>query len=162
MSRQDFDAAIEFWSKLDIYNASKNLFYSVPRAGRPKWAVSILRTVVGKLQLNVVAVNSLLDIGDNRAEWNMAKAIFKAIRYETLSIDASRNFAGKFKAEVEHHVLLLAEEIAKLLYNATDPDDPFDDDVGEGVVTSTKAIVDMVADREFAFKMWKMVIDIGK
>jgi hypothetical protein len=48
----------------------------------------------------------------------------------------------------------LAENVAKVLYNATDPRDEFDEDSGWWIVSCLKDILDVLKDDEFSKVAW--------
>jgi len=53
--------------------------------------------------------------------------------------------------------LLLAELVAKVTYNATNPDDEFDEDSGWWIAVCLKDILDSVSDSAFSEKMWQVL-----
>jgi hypothetical protein len=58
------------------------------------------------------------------------------------------------KDEVYGGLLYLAENVAKVTYNATNPPDPFDEDAGAWVVSCLRDLVNKVNDPEFGTKAW--------
>jgi hypothetical protein len=65
--------------------------------------------------------------------------------------------AAKGKDELYGGLLYLAENVAKVTYNATNPPDPFDHDAGAWVVSCVRYLADKVNDPEFATQAWLVV-----
>lgn len=53
--------------------------------------------------------------------------------------------------------LCLAENVAKVVYNATNPPDPFDEDSGWWIAVCLKEILDLLSDGEYAETMWAIL-----
>jgi hypothetical protein len=70
-------------------------------------------------------------------------------------------FERKRKLSREKTLLLyhlsLAELVAKVTYNASEPRDPFDEDSGWWIVVSLKGLVDLWNDEEFSRRAWMVV-----
>jgi hypothetical protein len=112
----------------------------------------VLRLVVAKGPPGSAAMQQILDILDRPAEWSTAHRIFSALRKETLMLEACRWRSNRQEALLRE--LYLAENVAKVLYNATNPLDEFDVDAGWWVAVCLKSLVDLWADEAFSQAAW--------
>ena len=72
-------------------------------------------------------IAEVVRVGSTRAEWDQAHKAFDRVR--ALTLEAER---GRLDHKDPHYLLLfVAENSARVIYNASCPVDPFDDDSGE-------------------------------
>jgi hypothetical protein len=69
-------------------------------------------------------VRRLIEISKHREDWNKAHSAFGALRKLTIKLESD----GAKEDNAEFVLLFVSENFAKLMYNTTSPDDPFDDD----------------------------------
>jgi hypothetical protein len=99
-------------------------------------------------------IDRLLKIADRPEEWHKAHQAFYSIRDQTLKWDEQAQHQLTDEQQVLGYVLVLAELIAKVTYNATDPDDEFNEDSGWAIASILRGLVDRLKDDGFAQAAW--------
>jgi len=107
----------------------KTLLANVPpdhlaRIARALLELSMLEVPVGKEVANVAKTAA------NPDRWRQGHAAFDLVRDRVLEWE-SKDTAP---SDSSYYVLLVAENAARVIYNATEPLDPFDDDSGAWLV----------------------------
>jgi hypothetical protein len=155
--------AEELWNNNQAYEAGRIIFEGLPKEVRPAWAVGILRLVLERTGEKYKQIDRMLRIADRREEWSKAYEAFDSLRDLTLKLDRRRlREPGEERkvANTEEAVVALAELVAKVTYNATDPDDEFDEDSGWWIAFSLRAFVDSWKDKDFAQAAWAALINV--
>jgi hypothetical protein len=159
MSNNDKDylrRAAEFWKEGQPLEAGKLIFENLPSQTRPKWAAKILRLVLGRSGVDQTPFWMVLHTADHQAMWGNGHRAFSMLRGEVLKLDGLRS-RGKLASEqvLLAEVLSLAELVAKVTYNATDPPDEFDEDSGWWIAACLRGFVENVwRDEEFSKAAW--------
>jgi hypothetical protein len=148
VTNETVSKALELWNAGQATKAGGLLYEQVPIATRPLWAARIL-DLCRRLRKSPLAVNAVYAIAVRRYLWRWGHVAFRAVRRLTLQYEK-----GKNKDEVYGGLLYLAENVAKVAYNATDPPDPFDYDAGASVISCLRHLVNKVDDPEFETKAW--------
>ena len=144
--------ASELWNRDESLEAGRLIFERMPADSRPKCACGILRVAVNMNQIHIAAIDGVLDLCDKSNEWGAAHAAFSAVRKLTLTLERLKKRSRSQDLSLNH--LYLAENVAKVLYNCTNPPDQFDEDAGWWVVVCLKEIVDAVDDPDFSRAAW--------
>jgi hypothetical protein len=121
--------ALDLWNANRATEAGWLICTQVPDAVRPFWAARILDLCRRRTKCPV-AVHAVHVIATRRYLWRWGHVAFRAVRRVTLQYEAAKG-----KDELCGGLLYLAENIAKVTYNATNPPDPFDHDAGAWVVS---------------------------
>lgn len=124
-------------SNMDI-GASKVVFEKIPNDFRPMWGKNILSLFDKCLIFIPAEVLTLYEIIDDKLRWKEAHNQFSKIRELNLE---NRN------KEYEVY-LLLAENIAKITYNASNEPAPFDWDSGWYIPNLAKQVSAFYQDAE--------------
>jgi hypothetical protein len=144
--------ALEYWRKDEPIKAGRLIFERLPREIQPKWAAEILKAVVGRSGATSPEIERIIEMARNPAEWSKGHDAFSAARTQVLKLD---RMSSKSSADnLLHHNLLLAELVAKVTYNATYPNDGFDEDSGWWVAVLLRDILRLLADTTFSELMW--------
>ena len=116
------DELQRLWHDGNLLEIGRTIFESIPPDRRPAWAASIL-DLCRSHHSPVPAVDSLSDIANDPQRWREAHDAFDTVRDLTLALHifCSRRYRA---------LLYVAEIVAKVTYNATDTDAPFDEDSG--------------------------------
>jgi len=138
----------QLWKANRTQEAGRLIFEDLSREARVEWAANILGTVVARASIECPSIERILYIAKNPQEWKTA--------YDANSI--ARNQARELSQirirSVEQNLLLIsltmAFLVARVIYNATDPSDPFDEDNGWSIASSLKKMVEMLGDNEFS------------
>ena len=96
------------------------------------------------------AVEAIVAIAAAPPRWAEAHAAFSAMR--TLTLEAERGASGASPAL--RAVLYLAENAAKVTYNASGRPAPFDADAGHWLASNLRLVVERLADAQFEERAW--------
>ncbi|RCS43213.1 hypothetical protein DTL42_18820 [Bremerella cremea] len=88
-------------------------------------------------------------------KWSSGHRLFSKVRDITLQHD--RNSRRALEDDILSYVLAVAEQTAKVTYNATSPFDAFDDDSCEWVVAMLRGVVSCYSDDRFGEQAWQVV-----
>jgi hypothetical protein len=100
-------------------------------------------------------VATVVALTRDESQWSRAHAAFDAVRRLTLRIEHGELAV----TDVLCGTLFVAENTAKLAYNASLPADPFDQDVGWCVVANVHWIAERVPDGAFRERAWTLLSD---
>jgi hypothetical protein len=148
VTNETVSKALELWNADQATKAGWLLSEQIPIANRPFWAAMIL-DLCRRLTRPPLAVRAVCAIAARRYLWRWGHVAFHAVRRLTLQYEEAKS-----KDEVYGGLLYLAENVAKVTYNATNPPDPFDEDVGAWVVSCLCYLVNKVGNPEFETKAW--------
>jgi hypothetical protein len=175
------ERAAEFWRRGAPYEAGQVIFENLPnevrpkwaarilrlvltRSGvqpshfegvRPKWAARVLRSVLAAIGVRSMLFEHVLHIADHPWQWGRGHRVFDKLRDSLLWLETQREMLGLTKKQKLLESLLdLAELVAKVTYNATDPPDPFDEDAGWRIAAQLRAFVERFDDEEFSEAAW--------
>jgi hypothetical protein len=125
------------WERGDVLRAGRLLHPDLPIAERPKWAARVLAAACGDRRLPR-ELRRVLDIAADPSRWREAHDVFTAVRLLTLEQEK----AGAGRDRKLEALLYLAENTAKVIYNATGAPAPFDAACGERIARNAKACLD--------------------
>jgi hypothetical protein len=152
------EQAAEHWRGGRPLEAGELLFERLPKEFRPIWASRILKLVVGRSGVRFSPIEDILHIADHPMEWVNAHNAFSTLRTTTLDLESARD---RTKEERLFLCLVgLAENAAKVIYNATDPPDPFDADSGWWIAVCLKSFLDLLGEDDFSKTAWLAVCSL--
>lgn len=163
MSDDDQDRlrrANEHWLAGRPLEAGEMLFEALPLEVRPKWASGILRLAVQRTGVQFAPIELILQISAHPAEWREAKLAFSALRDSTLKLEKIQAINDEEKVLLSLHYL--AENVAKVAYNATNPRHPFDKDSGWWVAVCLKNLLEKLRDDDFSQLAWSALCSRGR
>ena len=168
--------AEEAWKQGNALKAGRLIFENRPPDERPGWAAAILRLVLDRsgieraedqagwvarvlgfhrCAVNLSTFKQVLDTAENSEQWANGHRAFDRLRREVLVLENVARTRRLTKEEQTHQaVLLLAELVAKVSYNATNPSDSFDHDSGWWIAACVRDLVDLWRDEEFSRAAW--------
>jgi hypothetical protein len=150
-----YEQASQYWRGGQPLEAGRLIFESLPMDERPRWAGRILEVAVRQADQSDPAIEELRATIRIPSYWSKGHRVFSALRVQTLKLE------GRWWRTARQNALLrllyLAENVAKVVYNATDPTDEFDEDSGAWVVVCLKNLVDFWADEAFSNAAWDAV-----
>ncbi len=150
-SARDVNVATkELWEEGRDLEAGRLLFESLPKDEQPRWAAAILDLTTQWLDVWMCGVWELQRVAKKRRRWRGAYSAFQMIRNTTLRLEARK--ARKALTPKQDRMLCqcgVAENVAKVIYNATNPVNPFDEDAGWWIVPNVKSCVDCLSDPAF-------------
>lgn len=142
----------DLWAT-DPLRAGEILCDKVSSENRPHWAAEILATCANCLSTVPHAVNRVISIGRSRwrFRWRSGHRAFSQVRRLTLKAEGRRD------EDTACYLLYVAENAAKVIYNASDPVDPFDDDSGAWLVRSAHDFAERCGTERLADELWSVV-----
>ncbi len=154
------DTIKDLWDANRGYDAGIIIVENLPSSVKPRWAARILRLVTSKSGVDHPAIDEVLAIADTQSDWGNAHDAFSRVRDQVLQLDDQRANGLSSDDQLLSWVFSLAESVAKVTYNATVPDDEFDEDSGAWVVASLRGFVEMwKQDTQFATDAYDLVRD---
>jgi hypothetical protein len=147
--------AAKFWNEGIPLEAGKLIFERLPNKVRPNWGSRILRLVLKKSGVHDPLFDQVIHTAEHESAWGNGHRVFSNVRALTLKLDALRRTKG-LAADQEQlaSIVALAELVAKVSYNATNPLDEFDRDSGWWIASSLRAFVVHWKDDEFSKEAW--------
>ncbi|MDO8526735.1 MAG: hypothetical protein Q7T03_03495 [Deltaproteobacteria bacterium] len=148
-NKDKLEEALKNWKIGHGLVSGRLVFESIPPEDRPSWAVNVLEfaTSFGSV---TPEIKTVLEVANNPSKWKDAHHVFSLIRRITLQEENSKEECKKIQLEI----LYLAENVIKVIYNATNPSDPFDDDSGWWIGSCLRSLVDLINDQNVAEKAW--------
>ena len=146
------ERASEHWRDGQPLEAGRLLYEQLSPQARAKWASRILQLVIQRSGLQVSAIEHIIRIANDTTKWSEAHRAFSKLRKSTFDLESL--YSQSVKQELLLHHLYLAENVAKVIYNSTDPMDEFDEDSGWWVVVCLRGLVDWWNDGVFSEAAW--------
>ncbi len=143
-------AAEEAWRHGDALAAGKLLYERLPADERPAWALRVLDACCADLSAIDVEVDVVRQIARDPARWIEAHEAFQAVRKLVLRGEKAARAADS----LEQAILYLAENVAKVTYNASGASAPFDHDAGWWVAKTARSIVEHSSDASLEDRVW--------
>jgi hypothetical protein len=150
------DEACGYWNAGRLLEAGRLLCERIPMELRPAWAAEALAVACSRLPA-IPEVKAVLEIAQYRSRWPEAREALSAVKALTLQAEE--------QAEEPLYVgiLVLAENVAKVTYNAGVNPAAFDPDWGYDpcwwIAGHMKRIVDQVNDPQFTSQVWAVLSD---
>jgi len=151
-TRYTLSKARTLWEKGEALDAGKLIFESLPVETRPQWAGRGLRLALDRTGIKSEPIERALAIAMTRNYWGKAHDAFSSLRKATLELDKLK--ALSHQQELLLSLLVLAELVAKVTYNSTNPSDEFDADSGWWIAPCLRELLDFVNDEEFSMAAW--------
>ena len=155
MKTELLDKAHDHWSSGESLEAGRLIYEELHNSERPLWAASILNLCRPLIQ-RVPEIEAVYEIALNPSRWKEAHAAFQRVRQLTLQAERSKS-----KDAVYVGILFVAENAAKVSYNASMEPAPFDHDAGWWLVSNLRHIADTISDPTFEEKAWAVVSGSG-
>jgi hypothetical protein len=132
-------AARSAWDSGKDLDAGQLIFESLTTDEQVAWAEGVLRACVTRGH-SIPEIDQVLALVQDQSAWKAGHEAFRAVRKLTLIVEASPERVDS----ALHHLLLIAELVAKVAYNATQPIDPFDEDSGWWLAPSVRGFLSTV------------------
>ena len=143
--------AYDEWRSGDALAAGEAIWIDLEQIKRIDWAKGILAETARLSRQQFEVIDMLLSLGDSREELATAKSCFSFIRRRVLEVEAK--LTKSLTDDCLVRLLYLAENVAKVLYNESQPSDEFDDDVGWWVVKCARDCAEYL-DENAAKAIW--------
>lgn len=110
-----------------FYAAGKIYCQGFTHAEKVSWAAHIVESL-HRLTAPIEAVEQAIELARDEARWKEGYELFQSLRQQGLQLLANPDAQQSVK------ILSLSEKLTKLIYNATSPSGPFDEDAAEQLV----------------------------
>ncbi len=144
--------ARSLWKGGQALDAGRLIFENLPVERRPQWAARVMRLVLDRTAVKSQPIEHAICLANTPSEWSKAHDAFSALRRATLDMEQLEARTPQQDLLLNH--LLLAELVAKVTYNSTNPPDEFDEDSGWWIAPCLKDILDAVNDENFSLTVW--------
>jgi hypothetical protein len=140
----------EAWNG-DPLNAGVAIYSCLPKDRRPEWAANILTACCRRVRAVPKPIAHVIDLASAPEKWKLAHDAFSEVR--RLTLDAERQPIET----LDHYLLYVAENTAKVIYNASGSSAPFDRDSGAWLVRCAKEFADCANDPPFTASLWSVI-----
>ena len=136
------------WENNQSYLSGEILYENLRQRHKPLWAVEVLELCKPFVE-KITEIEQLCTVAKDPKRWLEAGEVFSAIRKLALEQDSFET--------IQSMVFSLAENVAKVIYNASGKLPPYDHDSGYKIVSDLKKIVDRAENQDFGSKAWYVV-----
>ena len=159
MNNSDLQQAAKLWTTGEALEAGRLIFENLPSKERPRWAAGILKLVLDRSSVEPSLFSRVVTVAENEDLWKQGHQVFDSLRDTTLTFDdLRRSRALTNDEELLASIVLLGELVAKVIYNATNPLDEFDNDSGWYIAAHLRAFVDRWSrDEHFVLAAWMVL-----
>jgi hypothetical protein len=148
-STVELDAIRDLWACGEAQRAGAVIYEAILNATRPTWAADILELACPYVSVVPAHVQAVIDIARDAKRFREAHAAFSAVR--RLTLDEEKSHAGGTAYE---SLLFVAENAAKVVYNASGEPAPFDHECGHWLVGCLRHLVDAIGSQELEQRAW--------
>ena len=142
--------ARDYWDTGRPLQAGKMVYERLPKDFRPHWAGNILDLCRRRFP-HLREVDEVYFVSCDATHWERARQSFDAVR--TLTLSDTVPFSGAAL------LFRLAENTAKVIYNASGGSAPYDHNAGWKVVVDLHVICEFLGDPEFTAEAAKAALN---
>lgn len=135
----------------DSLKAGETVYSRVANDDRPAWAAGILSACCDPCNSVPDALTHVVLLAGDRSRWPEAHDAFSAVRQLTLAAERSCD------DDPAHYLLYVAENAAKVIYNASGSSAPFDGDSGAWLVRCAQEFASRLSNDEFTERLWGVI-----
>jgi len=160
LADEELRRAEGLWRSGRAVDAGRMILEAVPSNDRPAWAAGVLRWALTKSNIPPIwQFYVILDIAETPECWRRAHQAFSNVRALTLILD-KKNKQGQLTHEEQliHTISSIAELVAKVSYNASNPADEFDEDSGWWIADVLKGVSDSLDEEGMTSEIWKILV----
>lgn len=150
-----FDAMRAQWDSGDAMRVGWTTYEALSDQGRVQLAAELLATSCQLLPAVPPAIGRVLSIAQDGSRWREAHEAFRGVRALTLK-HASRDRPDR----IYEAALYVAENAAKVIYNASHEPAPFDYDAGYWLVGCAHTLAMVSGEPELKDKFWAVVVAV--
>lgn len=147
--------AKELWESGKPLEAGRIIVELLPTsAATVAWAGHILAECCQSVDVVPSEVQAVLTLTKDESMWRRGHAVFDLLRSLTLRVEHGEE---RVPATTQG-LLYVAENTAKVAYNASSPADPFDADSASWIVANVYWIAQRHTDPDFRQRIWRAVL----
>ena len=153
-------SAKESWDQRNLIEAGMLLFERIPLSFRPLWGADILDFASQRIS-NIAQIQNVIAFARMPDEWANSTSTDKRKKAHNFFDSVRRLTSEEEQKDIKDkryiNLLSLAENVAKVTYNAYGYDAPFDHHAGWWIVVNSKIIAEIVNDTDFSATAWKVL-----
>lgn len=146
----------ELWEDGQTHSVGEMLVASCPQSDQARWAIAILDYVVKECGCRSRVIDDVVTMCRDASQWHRAHMLFRVLRRHGLALDATLDKSPD--DERLSRMMVFAEIVCKVVYNATGPAHPFDTDSAIWIAVCLKSLTDSASSAEFRDGAWKLLI----
>ncbi|MCW3059556.1 MAG: hypothetical protein JWQ02_1377, partial [Capsulimonas sp.] len=150
------EEARSYWESGRAMEAGRILYDQLPVKKRPLWAVGILEACLPLIP-PVAEFEHVRALGHDRSRWREAHDAFSAVRALTLQNDKLPD-----SSELYGWMLVLTENTAKVIYNGSEEQAPFDHDAVWAVLACARGVVDAANQHDLEEEVWEAAVTMPR
>jgi hypothetical protein len=151
----DMARAFSLWASGEPLEAGKIIFDRLAPDKRPEWAARVLKLVIDKSGVRTGPFDTVIHAASQRSLWGDGHRIFSELRTAVLRLDRLERLGLLSKKQMQFREILgLAELVAKVTYNASQPRGEFDSDSGWWIACGLRWFVDLWSEDDFTKLAW--------
>jgi hypothetical protein len=139
------------WDAGKVLESARLLLGRFAPEAVPYWAHPLLELGLSRVLRVPWEAANVLAIARDRRRWKDADDAASSVRELIIAAEGAPALPEPLTLEALH----LAENVAKLAYNASGAAIPFDGDPAFALVTHLRALIDQAADADLAAEAWK-------
>jgi hypothetical protein len=143
------------WESGNAMAVGSSVYEALGPADRVRLASELLRASVEPLPKPPAAITHVLAIAQDPARWRDAHDAFTSVRL--LTLEALQAKSRGHDEQIYEAVLYVAENAAKVIYNASGEPAPFDHDCGYWLVGCVHRLAHVVGSVELKERFWRIV-----
>lgn len=152
--------AKDLWTSEKTLEAGRLLFDRVPRAKRICWLRRILNALI-HAEFPLQEIREILYLAEDPERYRFGHYLFDRIRHITLAYDEEERRKGPPTETRFGTALGICENGAAVVYNESDPPDPFHEGRGESFAAATMRYAeDSATPSEVREKLWRLLAEI--
>jgi hypothetical protein len=155
-SSSEVELIDRLWRNGDGTNAGRHICQKLSSQELVAWAINAMRFAVRISCVQQAEVTQLLKIADDIASRSEAKQVFKKLRHSVLKFESLSSPTNEQTKQFT--VLLMAENVAKVVYNSTGPSDEFDEDASWWVAGCLKDLCAQIGDEHLTREALALLI----
>ncbi len=153
---EELPTADQFWAMEDAWVVGRAFFDRIPPDYFPAWASRILRVCWSRALDGPTTLGPLVTLVTVTRDWTQARAIYEALHRSTLELEAIPDPSREQKADLR--LCYLAESVAKVCHNRSNPPDPFQEDAGHWIAGALRDFATYVEDPKFRALAWSALL----
>lgn len=145
------------WLAGEALVAGQRVLRGVPRTRLPQWASAVLSHCLLFTKGTPREVYDVESIARCPERWTEAQRAFRSVRKLVLDAEAG----GVVPSELVLGILYLAENVAKVAYNASDPERPFDEDSAYWIFANVHWLASRLGAPSALDEAWQKLSDVS-
>ena len=150
----DLDELYALWSSGRSLEAGEHLSAAIPVPEQPMWAARVLILAL-PLITPEPAVDAVVSLVGEPARWAEAHDAFTNVRLLVLREERLAEAGDKLRIAV----LMLAELVAKITYNASGAPRPFDADTAPWLAATARSVITHMRTPALEVPMWRALVE---